>query len=101
VDAKGHPAGKEAVTAGRADGGGGLGVGEAQPFAGEPVDVRRGDFGYGVVTADIPVAEVIGEDEDDVGWGGGSRCVGRRERGRDPRSAMNVKANFMGLGGSD
>ena len=43
-------------------------VGEPHALAREPVDVRRFDFRRAVAT-DIPVAEVVGEDDDDVGLG--------------------------------
>ena len=40
-------------------------AGEDHPFAGEAIDVRRADDLLAVV-ADFAVAEVIGQDEDDV-----------------------------------
>ena len=41
-------------------------IGEADSFGGELVDVGSCDF-LCAVAADVGVAEVIGEDEDDVG----------------------------------
>ncbi len=51
-------------------------IGESESLFGECVDVWCGYFGFGVVALDIAVAEVVGEDEEDVGefggWGGES-----------------------------
>ncbi len=64
---KGHASGEDAVAGGRADGEGAVGVGKAEAFAGELVDVGCGDFGLVVVAAEVSVAEVVGEDEEDAG----------------------------------
>jgi hypothetical protein len=51
-----------------------MGVGEAEAFAGEAIDVGRLHAG-GAVAAQVAVAEVVGVEEDDVGFagvGGGS-----------------------------
>jgi len=64
---KGHASGEDAVASGRADGGGTVGVGKAEAFSRELVDVGCGDFGLIVVAAEVAVAKVIGEDEEDVG----------------------------------
>jgi hypothetical protein len=48
-------------------------VGEAHPFGGEPIQMRRRNPGVRVVTPQIAVAQVVGEDDDDVGLTGG-RC---------------------------
>jgi len=56
-------------------------VGEADAFAGESVEIGRRDFGFGVKAADVAVAEVVGEDVDDVGVrrvGGGGDCEWNR-----------------------
>jgi len=66
---KRHPAGEQAVARRGADGGGAVRVGEANALPGQAIDVRGGRLGFGVVTADIAVAEVVGEDEYDVGLG--------------------------------
>ena len=42
-------------------------IGKPYPLGGEPVHVRRGDAGGGVVTADIAVAQIIRKYQDDVG----------------------------------
>ncbi len=44
-----------------------MGVGEASAFLGEAIDVGGADFG-GTVAGEVAVAEVIGVDEDDVGF---------------------------------
>ena len=67
--AKGHPAGEQAVPGRRADGGRAVGVGEAHALPGQAVDVWGGRLGFGVVTADIAVPEIVGEDENDVWLG--------------------------------
>ena len=52
----------------------GVGVGEQQPLAGQPVDLRGGDLRVRVAGTAVAVTEVIGEDENDVRktLGGGS-----------------------------
>lgn len=64
---KGHASGEDAVASGRADGGRAVGVGKEETFAGKLVDVGCGNFGLIVVATEISVAEIIGEDEEDVG----------------------------------
>ena len=55
-----------------------MAVGEAHALGGEPVDVWRGDFSArGIVALHVAVAEVVGEDDEEVGFGG----VGGRGRG--------------------
>ncbi len=71
IQPKRHPAGKQAVARGCANGGGTVRVGEANAFARKPIQVRRGHFALVVVTTDIAVAEVIGEDEEDIRLVGG------------------------------
>ncbi|NDC77563.1 MAG: hypothetical protein EBZ67_06800 [Chitinophagia bacterium] len=58
---------QDPVAGRRAEGGGCVGVGEAHPLAGEPVDVRRLDEGGGVLAARVAVAHVVGQDVDKVG----------------------------------
>ena len=59
--------GEERVARRRADAGGGVSVGEAHPFGGEFVQMRRRDLATGrVVGADVAVTEVVGEDHEDV-----------------------------------
>jgi hypothetical protein len=43
-------------------------IGEPDPLVCQPIKVRCGDFGFRIVAADIPIAEIIGEDDDDVGF---------------------------------
>lgn len=44
-----------------------MGVGEGDAMLGEAVEIGGGNAGGGVEGLDITVAEVIGEDEEDVG----------------------------------
>ena len=44
-----------------------MSIGEADAFAGETIEVGRGNFGLGVVAAEIAIAEIVGEDVNDVG----------------------------------
>jgi hypothetical protein len=52
---------------------------------GEPVDVRRAHEPWiGAVAADAPVAEIVGEDDDEVGpLGGGEQRRGGQRRKKD------------------
>ncbi len=64
-------AGEEGGTGRGADGAGAVGVGEACAVAGEAVEIGR-QVKAGAVAAEVGPAEVIDEDDDDVGfWGGG------------------------------
>ena len=58
-----------------------MGVGERHALGGEPIDVGRGDGGGRIEGLDVAVAEVIGENEDDIGRGGGSGSETDEERG--------------------
>ena len=59
--------GEQAVTGRGARAGCGMGIGEADAFAGEPLQVRGFDFGLWVGDGAIAVAEVVGEDQNDIG----------------------------------
>ena len=67
VESERHPPGEQAVPCRRADRRGAVGVGEPHPLLGQPVDMRRRDLRLRVVAADVPVAEIVGEDQQDVG----------------------------------
>ena len=90
---EGHASGEDAVAGGRADGGGAVSVGKTESFAGELVDVGCGDFGLVVVATEVAVAEVVGEDEEDVGeavglcldWGFAGEEQKERQQGGDCR----------------
>lgn len=90
---EGHASGKNAVAGGRADGGRAVSVGKAEAFAGELVDVGCGNLGLIVVATEIAVAEVVGEDEEDVGesiglcidWGFAGKEQKERQQGEDCR----------------
>ncbi len=68
-DSERHSSGKQAVSAGGTDGGWRMSVGEPHAFAGKPINVWSADLGFGVVATEVAIAEVIGEDEKDVGFG--------------------------------
>ncbi len=68
VDPQRIAAGEQAVARGRTDRGGAVGVGESAARGGETVHVRGFDLGR-AVAAEIAVAEVIGQDQDNVGGG--------------------------------
>jgi hypothetical protein len=59
--------GEQAVTGGGAGAGSGVGVAEAEAFFSELFDMRSSDFGLRVGDTAVTIAEVIGENEDDVG----------------------------------
>ena len=69
---------ENSVARGRADGRGRMGVGEPDAPARQPVAVRRRNLAVGIIGLEIPVAEVVGQDENDVGW----------PVGRSPRRAV-------------
>ena len=48
---------------------------ELHPTCGESVQVGSRDLRSGVVAGEIPVAQVVRQDEDDVGWPGGVRLL--------------------------
>src|SRR5215472_8374128 len=63
-------AGDDAHARGGADGGGDIGASEAKAFSGETVDIGGVD-GSIAVRRQVTIAEVVGDDQDDVGgWGG-------------------------------
>src|SRR5262249_20061860 len=71
-----HP-GEKTGARRRADGRGDVELSELGSFSGETVDVRRGNE-VAAVAADVAVAHVVGEEEEDVGFGGGFGGVGAR-----------------------
>ena len=86
--------GQERVTRRRADSRGSVPVGEAHPLGGEPVEVRRRDLGVRVVAAHVTIAEVVGEDDDDVGLIGGRK----REASTEGTEEDGEKAVVHGMG---
>lgn len=66
--ATGHQAG----AGGAADRAGDVTVREPDAIAGDGVDMRGREFAF-ALDADAGVAEVVGDDEDDVGFGWGRR----------------------------
>ena len=85
-------AGHEAAARRRADGAAGVGLGEAHALGRQAVEVGRLDALL-AVAAEVAVAEVVGQDEDDVGLGAGA-CTGAAAA---PETARNSR-RFMLLG---
>lgn len=75
ADAIGVTTGEQGGAGGGADGLGDVETGEPRPFAGETIEMRGANFG-GAVATEITPAEVIGEDQNDIGW---ARRVGGGE----------------------
>ena len=89
-------ASQQVVAAGRADRRRRVPLGESHPFPRQPVDVRRPDLRR-AIAADIAVAEVVGENNDDVGppFRGRGKAGGRRaSRSRTKSEAWR----FIGVG---
>lgn len=74
-------AGEEDATSGSTDRGAGVVVGEFDPFGCKSVDIGSFDFLLSVA-AEFSVAEVIGENKDDIGllFPGGGKESGGEER---------------------
>ena len=64
-------AGQQRVARGRANRRGGMSIGEAAPFAGQPIEIRCFDLRRSIA-AEVAVADVIGQNNDDVGPFGGA-----------------------------
>src|SRR5437763_9244621 len=67
-------------------------VGEANAFAGQSIQIRRGDFRLGVEAAHVAVAEVVGQDKDNVRTGGafaGQQRYGYRQKSRNKPAKSN------------
>ena len=77
-------AGEDAITGRRADRRAGMGVGEPHPPGARRSICRRGDLSLGVHASDVTVAQVVGQDIDDIRP---SRSRGLRtdQNGPDPR----------------
>lgn len=74
-------AGEEDAACGGADGGSSVVMGEAHTVFGELVEVRSLDF-FLPVAADFSVAEIVGENENDVRFLSGLE-TGREEKGKE------------------
>ena len=90
ADPVGITAGEERRPRRRADRLGDVEVGEPHPFAGEPIEVRRGG-GLSAVAGWITVAEVVGKDDDDV-----RRTMWRRGSGRRDRHPGRTQSALVG-----
>ncbi len=80
--AEGVGAGEEGEAGGGAGGGGAVSAGEAEAFGGEAIDIWGVDVG-GAVAGHIAIAQVIGHDDDDVGFGAGVGVVGGEEEAQE------------------
>ena len=91
--AEGHLARHQTVTRGRANGGRTVGIGEAHPFACEPIQVGRGDFGPFIVAAHVAEAKIIGEDDHKVGLAvGGVQRNRQGQRGKEPAGGATAES---------
>src|SRR6476469_1466248 len=71
-----------------------MSVGETQAFGGEPIERRRGNFGIRIVTFEISVTEIVGEDDDDVGFVGSQACGGaQNEQSGGPGGKTKQQGN--------
>ena len=62
--------GEQGVTRGGAHPGGGMGIGKAHALRSQAVDVGGGNFSaLRIVALDVPVTQVIGVNDEDVGVG--------------------------------
>ena len=89
--------GEEGEACGGANGGTGVGVGEADAIFGEAIDVWGEDMG-GAVATKISVADIVGEDVEDIGeraWGLG----GLRGRGEEEEKKKGAERRDHGRGG--
>ena len=85
---------QERVAARRAKRGRGVGVGEAEAFAGEAIHVRGLPRAGGVVSGDVADAEVVGEDVDDVGRRGGVEGGAEQQGEEQARNHLVVRLCF-------
>ena len=71
--------------------------GEAHAFGGEPVEVGRVQFG--AVGAQVAIAEIVAENEDDVGWFcGGAECLRCYRGGGGSDKLTSSHASIMTYG---
>ena len=75
-----------------ADRGDGIGAGEPSALGGEPVEMGGGDV-FAAVCADVGIAHVVGEDNDEVGFL--LRRIGRMQRGQ--RCEQDGGEKFQGV----
>jgi len=54
-------------------------ISEANPLCGQPVDTWCGNFRTPVIGANIALAQIVGEDQHNVGLGGGHDDLGKQE----------------------
>src|SRR5438309_1111653 len=74
-------------------------IGETNSLARQAVEIRRRDFRLRIEAADIAIAEVIGENEDDV-WRGRTFCGQRRsvnehESGKELPKNEQARARYQ------
>jgi hypothetical protein len=76
-----QPPGQQGGSAGRANASGDVKIREAHSLGGETVEVGRLDL-FLAVAAEFAVAEIVGQDEDDVGLACPEPCRGVRRKCR-------------------
>ncbi len=64
---------------------------EPNAFACDPIDVRRGNLRFGVVTPRIADAEIVGKNHDDVGAAPGFNGCCRPAKGRKTQQGAQEK----------
>jgi hypothetical protein len=78
-----------------------MGVGQPQPLARQAIEMRCGDPPGGVERADIAVAEIVGEDQDDVGaglrGGAGDGDDGEEDDSREPAHARILHGSVAAI----
>lgn len=92
VSALGVATGQQRVARGRAHGMRREGIRESQTIGGDGIDLRRLKDGLRIVTARIAPAEIIGENENDVGTVGCSRFIPRNvktDRSEEMKDSMH------------
>lgn len=60
------PARQDGIARRRANGGRGMSVGKGHTFLGQPVQMGGGNLGFWVEGLNVPVAHVVGQNENDV-----------------------------------
>jgi len=60
------PTGQHGIAGGRANGGWRMSIGKGHPLLGEAVQMGGGNLGFWVEGLNVPVAHVVGQNENDV-----------------------------------
>ena len=70
-----------------------MGIGEAHAFSGEAVEVWSGNLALGIVGSHVAEPQIIGEDDDDVGFFRGG-CGKRDEGNEDGETAHDRRVGY-------